>query len=332
MKVEIGESLVYSWLRHVKHCEIVQLNWKTSPIWTGSKSVEYLQDLMNKSSKFVGEPFKGTVKVKQLLKQAEIDSIGINLTKNKVYAVDIAFHENGLNYGSADKTANNIAKKILRTLFILKQHFNKIEEHKILFISPKIRPSYSTPIQAKLEKIREFIEYENLSCSIEVISNEDFNSNIIEPITSLSKNVADTSELFLRSIQLLDMYVEKTSKKTTPFPKVSNTDITLEIKKVHRKVPIWFTKESQANSKILLKYMELRGYNKKITTSLLERECVDVENFHNSYNQMKNISERNNAKVFQEKNGSIVLWEKVEEFIISEYNQYIKNRLTSCSN
>ena len=34
MKIEMGESLFYSWLRHVKECQIVQTNWKTSPQWT----------------------------------------------------------------------------------------------------------------------------------------------------------------------------------------------------------------------------------------------------------------------------------------------------------
>jgi len=28
MKIEIGESLVRSWLRHVEHCEFSELNWK----------------------------------------------------------------------------------------------------------------------------------------------------------------------------------------------------------------------------------------------------------------------------------------------------------------
>lgn len=33
MKIEIGESLVYSWLKHIKECQIVQTNWKCSPNW-----------------------------------------------------------------------------------------------------------------------------------------------------------------------------------------------------------------------------------------------------------------------------------------------------------
>ena len=33
MKIEMGESLFYSWLRHVKECQAVQTNWKPSPAW-----------------------------------------------------------------------------------------------------------------------------------------------------------------------------------------------------------------------------------------------------------------------------------------------------------
>ena len=30
MKIEIGESLLLSWLRHIKNCQLVQMNWKPS--------------------------------------------------------------------------------------------------------------------------------------------------------------------------------------------------------------------------------------------------------------------------------------------------------------
>jgi hypothetical protein len=33
MKIEIGESLIRLWLRHIKHCEFAELNWKPSHAW-----------------------------------------------------------------------------------------------------------------------------------------------------------------------------------------------------------------------------------------------------------------------------------------------------------
>jgi len=45
MKIEIGESLFYSWLRHVKECQVVQLNWKSSLSWP-LQNEDKLKDLM----------------------------------------------------------------------------------------------------------------------------------------------------------------------------------------------------------------------------------------------------------------------------------------------
>lgn len=30
MKIEIGESLIVSWLKHIEKCQVVQMNWKPS--------------------------------------------------------------------------------------------------------------------------------------------------------------------------------------------------------------------------------------------------------------------------------------------------------------
>ncbi|CAN8141347.1 hypothetical protein THIOSC15_2890008 [uncultured Thiomicrorhabdus sp.] len=33
MKIEVAESMLQSWLKHIVGCEIVQSNWKPSNIW-----------------------------------------------------------------------------------------------------------------------------------------------------------------------------------------------------------------------------------------------------------------------------------------------------------
>ena len=48
MKIEMGESLFYSWLRHVKECQIVQTNWTTSQKWNLLHEDE-LQQIMTKT-------------------------------------------------------------------------------------------------------------------------------------------------------------------------------------------------------------------------------------------------------------------------------------------
>ena len=40
MKVEIGESLVRTWVRHCRGCQLAELNWKSSPMWPGEITPE----------------------------------------------------------------------------------------------------------------------------------------------------------------------------------------------------------------------------------------------------------------------------------------------------
>lgn len=98
MKVEMGESLFLSWLKHIKSCQIVQLNWTVSPEWSFDNK-DIIAELMNKTnnlflSKYGYDIFKKN-SLEQLISQIEADAIGISFDENgaHVYAVDIAFHE-----------------------------------------------------------------------------------------------------------------------------------------------------------------------------------------------------------------------------------------------
>ncbi len=206
MKVEIGESITYSWLRHIKKCQIVQLNWKASPNWNEKGDVHELQKIMGKAINEFDQPFKKTETITQLLKQAEIDGLGINIDKNEIHAVDVAFHENGLNYGSKEKTVQNVAKKILRTAFALNLYFGKKWKPYIYFISPKVTPGVYSALDLKIKNIGEFMNHEQIKANIALIANNDFYNDILDPINQISESLSDTSELFLRSIQLVKMF------------------------------------------------------------------------------------------------------------------------------
>jgi hypothetical protein len=54
MKIEIGESLLLSWLRHIKECQLVQTNWKPSSKWE-LKHKETLEKLMQESSNVISQ-------------------------------------------------------------------------------------------------------------------------------------------------------------------------------------------------------------------------------------------------------------------------------------
>jgi 5-methylcytosine-specific restriction protein B len=95
-----------------------------------------------------------------------------------------------------------------------------------------------------------------------------------------------------------------------------------EIQKVQRKIPNWFNKPTQINSKILLNYLLLSNYNRKqVKKEDLENSCIDIQDFNGNYQQMKNSGENNHAQIFYEYNGYITLQNDIKDFIIEEYNK-----------
>lgn len=146
MKIEVGESLFYSWLRHIEKCQIVQLNWKVSATWE-LQNQEEIQSLHLAVKEYFLQhseytPFSSDTSLAQRIKQTELDAVGIAINNEKqyIYAGEIAFHENRLNYHGKNSTINKIIEKMTRAAMCLIGYMG-VEEGEIIFASPKINPS-----------------------------------------------------------------------------------------------------------------------------------------------------------------------------------------------
>lgn len=218
MKIEIGESLFYSWLRHVKECQIVQTNWKVSSQWslTDANVLEQMMRLIDDhySQKYGYAVFKQNSSLSQLLQQGECDVLGISIQVDgtKYYAVDVAFHEAGLNYGSRDTTVMKVLEKCARTAFCLHGYMST-KEAEIIFASPKINPAVLSVLEPCMEEMNTIFNENKYDFSFRVIANEEYNDLVLTPILLASDGIADTSELFLRSYQMYKMLSRKTSSK-----------------------------------------------------------------------------------------------------------------------
>ena len=206
MKVEIGESLGYSFLRHVKKCWLVQTNWKASERWPMRLDSEALEqefvaiqkNLESSGSGFAGT-LKGTATGKQFLRQAEIDIVGVRLD-GSIYAVEVTFHEDGLHYSG--NTANNVMKKMLRTMLILRAYHPSDTERHIYFAAPKVAPK----IQQNLQGVFEWLRQKYPAVKWYLLTGDDFANKLLVPTLDKAKGVADTSELFMRSVKLLELH------------------------------------------------------------------------------------------------------------------------------
>ena len=218
MKIEMGESLFYSWLRHVKECQVVQTNWKVSSQWELLHEDE-IQNIMASIDNHFSEKcgykvFKQNGSFRQVIRQGECDAIGICVEEGvpRYYAVEVAFHGAGLNYGTRDATVMKVVEKCTRAALCIYGYMGS-KEGEVVFASPKINNAVIADLSPCIEDINTLFRQEGFQFSFRIIANGDFNESVLQPILLISDGIADTSELFVRSYQMCAMFAEKSIPK-----------------------------------------------------------------------------------------------------------------------
>lgn len=215
MKIEMAESLFYSWLRHVKECQIVQTNWKVSGKWELLHEQEILKLISNLdeyfSSNYNYNIFKKNASVFQIIQQAECDVLGVafNGNEKQFYAIDVAFHEGGLNYGLRDETVMKVLAKIIRTAICLYGYVDS-KDAEIIFASPKINPAILDDLVPCINDLNNLFRIYGYEFAVRIIANEQFDELVLQPILLASGGIADTSELFIRAYQMYGMFENNT--------------------------------------------------------------------------------------------------------------------------
>lgn len=227
MKIEIGESLIYTWLRHIKGCQVVQNNWKPSSQWPLLGDKQALQNLMEEvdssfSSKgydlFKSENSNKKVSLDQVLKQTESDAMGISISNNEVYGVDIAFHTRGVGY---DNPVKKVLAKYIRIAMCVYGYFNRKDAH-IVFVSPKMHQKDKSKLIELMDNLKNITNLNGFSFDFQLFVDNDFQKEILNPVLGKIKSIADTSELFTRSVQLLHMFYNCSSKQEVTDPNNGN--------------------------------------------------------------------------------------------------------------
>ena len=127
---ESGELIIKSYLKNIKKCEIVEINWNLpienkQDIIQNQNVKKIIETVMHNSQevnlKNNQEEIEDFIN-KRLLNQVEIDVVGYS--KKRGYILnEVAIHTNSLNYGSNGDTVERVVKKILRLLIIFIGYF-----------------------------------------------------------------------------------------------------------------------------------------------------------------------------------------------------------------
>ncbi len=201
MKIEVSESLCYSYLRHVKRCWLVQTNWKPSAHWKRRRDDQELDTLFQEMRRRFDEGstvFKRTSSVRQLMQQGEVDVVGVD-QEGCIHAMDVAFHEGGLNH--VDGAANRVLKKMLRTNLLLAAYAPQVAGSQIYFVSPKVQRAVESALERAFSDLRE--QYTEVHWHL--LINGAFREQVVRKTLAKTDSVADTSELFARSVKLLNL-------------------------------------------------------------------------------------------------------------------------------
>ncbi|MDD3311691.1 hypothetical protein [Pseudodesulfovibrio sp.] len=207
MKIEMGESLVRTWARHCRECQLAELNWKPSPLWTGAVTDEHREWFRAARAEFPAVVFKKNAGISQFLGQAEIDVLGVHFEQGRagwILAADIAFHSEGLRYGSTDETSARIIKKLFRSALVIDRYFPQAAAE-ICFLSPRVNPGVVPGVVGAVQTVQAFFGERRERFRFRAVINDEFGSEVVDRVASLQKQVADTSELFLRAAQLIGL-------------------------------------------------------------------------------------------------------------------------------
>jgi hypothetical protein len=212
MKIEIGESLMYSWLRHVKNCQTVQLNWKPSNSWPlyNEKLVIKIMETTNSYIKenFMLNIFRDNQTYTQLLKQGEIDVLGFELRYGRVteiYGIDTTFYENGLNEGNSDQIIETVMKKMVRMTMIMVGYFD-LTKGKIICASPRVNHTIYNPLVYLINEVNQLYKNMNLDFEFILYANQSFQEHVRKPVLEQANTLADPTELFIHSVQMNNLF------------------------------------------------------------------------------------------------------------------------------
>ncbi len=271
MKIEMGESLAFSYLKHVEGCRIVQTNWKRSGLWSltedDKKEGLMLFEKIQKDPFFKG--IFGENSFEQLLRQAELDVLGIDTDENAVYGVEFAFHTKGLNYAD---NLTNVLKKLARTVILFKTYFKDFDAYKVIFVTPKARKEDTITITKAVELLKALLDDDMFV--VEFVANEEFHSKILQVLVHQTIDEHDGNELFLRAVKLLNSNDYSTSASQHSDNKPTEQEVTLDVDKikigkfVRIKIKELFDKKLLTENEI--KNLQSKEYSKEVFNQSFE--------------------------------------------------------------
>ena len=182
--INVGEQLVSSYLRYIRHCDFTQTNLYT------------------------------------IESQGEIDVVGVNLAEQKVYICEVAIHlTTGLQYTKNNRPYNveKLTEKFSRDIEYARKYLPEYNQHFMLW-TPIVKDTKGKPENNQirhLEEIKQNIK-KQYEIDIECIVNQKFRECLLELRDYAKKETKALQCPILRLMQIeeyLSVHVAKLNSK-----------------------------------------------------------------------------------------------------------------------
>jgi hypothetical protein len=205
MKIEIGEFLILSWLRHVRGCVVTQMNWSPSPAWPMARERELratFEAIRSFSDDTIGRSSFGQVDFEAFVRHASIDVLGLRPDHPsggiEVIAVDSAINDTELPHGSVEETIVRLIQRMTRAGFALAAYLAP-RQASVVFATPWLAMATRQEVQRHLAllelRLAEERHHAVSHLRFRVIADGDFADEIVQPVLEHVDAVADTSGL-----------------------------------------------------------------------------------------------------------------------------------------
>jgi hypothetical protein len=156
MKIEIGEFLILSWLRHVRGCVVTQMNWSPSPAWPIARERELratFEAIRSFSDDTIGRSSFGQVNFEAFVRHASIDVLGLRPDHPsggiEAIAVDSAINDTELPHGSVEETIVRLIQRMTRAGFALAAYLAP-RQASVVFATPWLAMATRQEVQRHL--------------------------------------------------------------------------------------------------------------------------------------------------------------------------------------
>lgn len=240
MKIDMGESLGASWLKHVKKCLITQTNWRAAKGWA-RHNVEEIRSLILDAKKYFAEAgynvisdydLKTTNFTAKILNACECDVVGVSFDAGipTFHTFESAFHRGGLGYGNAQENAETVASKLFISALSLIMWFGA-RRGDLVFATPLARPAVEDKLLEVLVLLDNFFaSHKGFTFNFEILANDDYIKYVLAPVLELNDDDVTDDELFLRGMILARMSAKNEDKKNVAL-KRRNMDSEIKVRK-----------------------------------------------------------------------------------------------------